>query len=82
MTRVAMVYHRPAGAARLDLTPQLASWERAEHPSQVKLARFLAHVVTVAGPMLAGVNGPIVAELTVGLGDEFSLIAGGHDLDN
>jgi hypothetical protein len=48
----------------------------------VKLARFLARVDTVAGPMLAGVNGPIVAELIVGLGDEFSLIAGGHDLDN
>jgi len=80
MTCMAMVYRRPAGAARLKVTPQLAS--RAGHPSQVKLARFLAHVHTVAGPMLAAVSGRVVAELIVGFSDEVSLIAGGHDLDN
>jgi hypothetical protein len=47
-----MVYRRPAGVMRQSVKPQLASWERAGHPSQVKLARFLAHVDAIAGPVL------------------------------
>ena len=44
MIHMAMVYRRPVGVMRQSVKPQLASWDRAGHPSQVKLARFLAHV--------------------------------------
>ena len=59
MTHMAMVYRRPAGVMRQSVKPQLASWDRAGHPSQVKLARFLAHAVAIAGPA------PITSTLTV-----------------
>jgi hypothetical protein len=78
---MAMVYRRPAGAMRHSVTPQLASWERAGHPSQVKLRRFLAHVDAIAGPVLAAGSGRVVAELIVGFSDGISLIDGGHDLN-
>jgi hypothetical protein len=67
---------------RQSVKPQLASWDRAGHPSQVKLARFLAHVDAIAGPVLAAVGGRVAAELIVGFSDGVSLIDGGHDLDN
>jgi len=67
---------------RQSVKPQLASWDRAGHPSQVKLARFLAHVDAIAGPVLATVSGRVAAELIVGFSDGASLIDGGHDLDN
>jgi hypothetical protein len=80
MADVAMVYRRPVGVMRHSVKPQLASGERAGHPGQVKLRRFLAHVDAIAGPVLAGVSGRVVAELIVGFGDGISLIDGGHDL--
>jgi hypothetical protein len=67
---------------RQSVKPQLASWDRAGHPSQVKLARFLVHVDAIAGPVLATVSGRVAAELIVGFSDGVSLIDGGHDLDN
>jgi hypothetical protein len=67
-----------AGGAK----PQLASWDRAGHPSQVKLARFLAQVDAAAGPVLATVSGRVAVELIVGFSDGVSLTDGGHDLDN
>ena len=67
---------------RHSVKPQLASGERAAHPSQVKLNRFLAHVDAIARPVLAAVNGRVVAELIVGFSDGVSLIDGGHDLEN
>src|SRR5262249_25797530 len=82
MTDMAMVYRRPVGVMRQSVKPQLASWDRAGHPSQVKLARFLAHVDVIAAPVLANVRGRVAAELIVGFGDGASLIDGGHDLDN
>ena len=82
MAHMAMVYLRPTGAMRQSVKPQLASWERAGHPSQVKLTRFLAHVDAIAGPVLATVSGRVAAELIVGFSDDASLIEGGHDLDN
>jgi hypothetical protein len=42
---------------RQSVKPQLASWDRAGHPSQVKLARFLAHVDAIAGPVLETARG-------------------------
>ena len=77
-----MVYRRPVGAMRESVKPQLASWERAGHPSQVKLRRFLAHVDAIAGPVLATVSGRVAAELIVGFSDGVATIDGGHDLDN
>jgi len=82
MTHEAMVYRRPVGVLRHSVKPQLASRERAGHPSQVKLARFLAHVDAIAGPVLARVNGRVAAELIVGFGGGVSLTDGGHDLDD
>jgi len=82
MTPMAMVYRRPVGVMRQSVKPQLASGERAGHPSQVKLARFLAHVDAIAGPVLAAVRGRIAVELIVGFSEGVSLIDGGHDLDN
>ena len=79
---MAMVYRRPVGLMRQSVKPQLASWDRAGQPSQVKLARFLAHVDAIAGPVLARVSGRVAAELIVGFSDGVSLIDGGHDLDN
>jgi len=82
MTHMAMVYRRPVGVMRQSVKPQLASWDYAGHPSQVKLGRFLAHVDAIAGPVLATVGGRIAAELIVGFSDSVSLTDGGHDLDN
>jgi hypothetical protein len=62
--------------------PQLASWDRAGHPSQVKLARFLAQVDVIAGPAMATVGSRITIQLIVGFSDGVSLTEGGHDLDN
>jgi hypothetical protein len=82
MIHMAMVYCRPAEVMRQSVKPQLASWDRAGHPSQVKLARFLAHVEAIARPVLAMVSGRVAAELIVGFSDGVSLTDGGHDLDN
>ena len=79
---MATVYRRPVGAMRQSVKPQLASSERAGHPSQVKLRRFLAHVDAIAGPVLAAVSGRVAAELIVWFSDGASLTDGGHDLDN
>src|SRR5260370_36975048 len=82
MTHMATVDRRRVGVVRPSAKPQLASWDRAGHPSQVKLARFLAHVDAIAGPVLATVSGRVAAELIVGFSDGVCLIDGGHDLDN
>jgi len=82
MTYMATLYRRPVGVMRQSVKPQLASWDRAGHPSQVKLGRFLGHVDAIAGPVLATVRGRVAAELIVGFSDDISLVDGGHDLDN
>src|SRR5689334_12037073 len=82
MTGMATLYRRPVSAMRYSVKPQLASWGRAAHPSQVKLRRFLAHVDAVAGSALAAVSGRVAVELIVGFSDGVSLTEGGHDLDN
>jgi hypothetical protein len=82
MIHMARVYRRPVGAVRHSVKPQLASGERAGHPSQVKLNRFLAHVDAIARPVLARASGRLAAELIVGFSDGVSLLDGGHDLGN
>jgi hypothetical protein len=52
------------------------------HPSQVRLARFLAHAEAIVRPVMAVAGGPIAAELIVGLAGSVPLIDGGRDLDN
>jgi len=79
---MATVYRRPVGVMRQSVKPQLASWDRAGHPSQVKLSRFLAHVDAITAPVLARVSGRVAAELIVGFSDGVCLIDSGHGLDN
>jgi hypothetical protein len=79
---MAMLYCRPAGAARLSVEPQLASWDRAGSPGQLRLAYFLTHVDATAAPMVAAAAGRLSVELIVGLPYEVSLTGGGRDLDN
>jgi hypothetical protein len=77
-----MLYCRPAGAVRLSIEAQLASWDRAGSPGQLRLANFLAHVDATAAPMAAAAAGRLSVELIVGLPHEVSLTGGGRDLDN
>lgn len=79
---MALMYHRPAVPVPLSADPQLPSWDRAGHPSQVRLAGFLAHVDAVAAPLISPVDSPLAVELIVGLPAEASLTGGGRDLDN
>src|SRR5260370_7572359 len=65
MTHMATVYRRRVGVMRQSVKPQLPSWDRAGHPSQVKLARFLAHLDAIAGPLLAPQSSRGPAELIV-----------------
>jgi hypothetical protein len=82
MTGMVLVYRRPVDAVRLSVEPRLAGWDRADQPSQVRLADFLAHVDAVARPLMAVLNDRVVAELTIGLPDAVPLINEGRDLDN
>lgn len=77
MTDMATVYRCPVSAIRHIVKPQLASWDRAAHPSQVKLRRYLAHVDAVAGPALAAASGRVAVELIVGFSDGVSLTDSG-----
>jgi hypothetical protein len=76
------LYCRPAGAIRLSVEPQLASWDHAGSPGQVKLGRFIDHAEAVAAPMMPSAGGPLAVELTVGLPGHLPLTSGGRDLDN
>jgi hypothetical protein len=64
----------------LTLTPQLESWERKGHPSQVRLAQWLAHVrERLALPSSAE---DLALDLTVGFQRSQPLTGSGRDLDN
>jgi hypothetical protein len=76
------LYRPPVGPVRLGVEPQLASWDAAGQPSQVRLARFLAEVELLAAPMMATGQGRVVVELIVGLPTSVPLICSGRDLDN
>ena len=67
MSGMVSMYRYPADAVRLSVEPQLASWDRGGHPSQVRLAGFLAHVDAVVAQALAAASGRVAVELTVGL---------------
>lgn len=75
-------FARPMGALEeLEVTPRLASWDVAGHPSQVRLAEFLNHAEWVLGPSLRGLSGPLALRLDVGLPATADLLDM-HDLDN
>ncbi len=76
------LFASPTGATQLSIGPQLASWDRAGSPSQVRLEAFLAQVDRLSAPMIAGTNGRLAVELVVGLPDGVPLTEGGRDLDN
>nr|MDT0659120.1 hypothetical protein [Micromonospora sp. DSM 115978] len=77
-----MVGHRrPGNRVWLAETPQLASWDRAGSPSQVRLARFLDHAEAAVASLLVGA-GPFAVELAVGEPDGQTRYARGRDLDN
>jgi hypothetical protein len=76
------LYCRPTHRVALSAEPQLASWDIAGSPGQVRLGEFLDHAQAAAVPILAAVDGPLAVELDIGLRDELPLTSGGRDLDN
>jgi hypothetical protein len=76
------LYCRPAHRIALTVKPQLASWDFAGSPGQVRLGDFLDHAEAAAAPMIAAVDGLLAVELSVGLRGELALTSGGRDLDN
>jgi hypothetical protein len=76
------LYCRPTHCVALRVEPQLASWDIAGSPGQVRLGEFLDHAEAKAASMLAAIDGLLAVELNVGLCDELPLMGGGRDLDN
>jgi hypothetical protein len=79
---MALLFARPEGGFALSVAPELASWDKAGSPGQVRLAAFLAHAGSLAAPAIASADGPVAVELTVGLPPAVPLTSGGRDLDN
>jgi len=76
------LYCRPTRRVALNVQPQLASWDIARSPGQLRLGDFLDHAEAAAAPLMAAVDGLLAVELTIGLPSELSLTGGGRDLDN
>ena len=76
------LYCRPTQRVALSVEPQLASWDIAGSPGQVRLGEFLDHAQATAAPILAAVDGPLAVELNVVLRNERPLTGSGQDLDN
>ncbi|MFI0407322.1 hypothetical protein [Actinomadura sp. 3N508] len=69
------------GLQHIDVRAQLASWDAAGHPSQVRLEQFLDEAVQKCGPQLDLLPDPIALRLDVGLPKTTPLLDQ-HDLDN
>jgi hypothetical protein len=54
---------------RLELSPRLESWNRSDHPDQVRLRAFVAHVRKLIDPVANGIETPLAFRLDVGLDD-------------
>jgi hypothetical protein len=76
------LYCRPTRRVALDVQPQLASWDIAGSPGQLRLGDFLDHAEAAAAPLMAAVGGLLAVELAIGVRSELSLTGGGRDLDN
>jgi hypothetical protein len=73
---------RPEGEAiRLPLAPRLASWNRADDPDQLRLARYLAATGELIAPRIEELPDPLALRLDVGLASSVRLLDA-HDLDN
>ena len=69
-------------ALPLSIEPQLASWNRAGDPAQVRLAAYLDHVEELLAPALVGTaDAPLGLGLTVGVSPAVPL-EDQRDLDN
>lgn len=75
-------YTRPEPPGEtLTVAPALASWDKADSPSQVRLSTFVDHVHVTVAPRLASVPGPLALRLDIGLPSAVPLLSG-NDLDN
>jgi hypothetical protein len=68
-------------ALELGLTPRLESWERREHPAQVALREFVAHVHELVDPQIESTQGELAFRLEVGLARDVDPLWE-RDLDN
>lgn len=66
---------------RLELSPRLESWNRKDHPDQVRLRTFVAHVRELIDPIAEGIEGPLAFQLDVGLDESIDPLWE-RDLDN
>ena len=73
--------HPPAEGFRVELPfpPLLESWERSDHPAQVKLARYREAIAALTAPALEQLEPPLALGFHVAGGSD---IATGCDLDN
>jgi hypothetical protein len=73
----------PPDAPPLELIdrPLLASWDRHDHPSQVRLRAYLERLIELVAPAIARIEGPTALQLDVGLGPNIDLLHQ-RDLDN
>lgn len=60
-------FERPTTVALQIPQPRLASWNKAEHPDQVRLKAYLEQLDLIVQAGLAGMDGNLAMELTVGL---------------
>jgi hypothetical protein len=65
----------------LGLAPRLESWNARDHPDQVRLREFVAHVRSLIDPVADGINGLLALHLHVGLDDGVDPLWQ-RDLDN
>jgi hypothetical protein len=78
----AIAFSLPQGpAVELDLAPKLESWERHDHPDQVALREFVAHVHERIDPLMGELAGPLAFHLHVGLPENTDPLWE-RDLDN
>lgn len=76
------VYEMPqAERTRLELAPRLESWDRSDHPDQVRLRAFVSHVRELIDPVADDIDGELALHLDVGLDDSIDPLWQ-RDLDN
>jgi hypothetical protein len=77
-----ITYLMPDGPpSPLSVTPRLESWNRADHPDQVRLGEFVAHVRDGIDPILDATDAPLTFRLDIGLPDAVDPLWE-RDLDN
>jgi len=80
---VGITFGRPMATPHvLPTAPVLESWEKTDHPDQLRLHAYLDQVETLIGASVPVSSGHIALELTVGLQGGAALASGGRDLDN